>query len=97
MIALIFFQSDLETKLNYAFDAYDLDGNGYLDQAELNTVLSAMFDMLKADKKHLDTPALVALVTKDLDSSRDGRVSKNEFVTGLMAQPNLRALLNPFT
>jgi hypothetical protein len=56
-----------------------------------------MFDMLKADKKHLDTPALVAQVTKDLDSSRDGRVSKNEFVTGLMAQPNLRALLNPFT
>jgi hypothetical protein len=56
-----------------------------------------MFDMLKADKKHLNTPALVAQVTKDLDSSRDGRVSKNEFVTGLMAQPNLRALLNPFT
>ena len=87
----------MATKLKYAFDAYDLDGNGYLDQTELKTVLSAMFDMLGADKKSHNIPALVAQVTKDLDSSRDGRVSKNEFVTGLMAQPNLRALLNPFT
>ena len=55
-----------------------------------------MFDMLGADKKSHNIPALVAQVTKDLDSSHDGKVSKDEFVNGLMAQPNLRALFNPF-
>jgi Ca2+-binding EF-hand superfamily protein len=73
-----------------------LDGNGYLDSNELKIVLTGMLDMLGADKKSHNVPALVAQITKDLDSSHDGKVSKDEFVKGLMAQPALRALMNPF-
>jgi len=55
-----------------------------------------MLDMLGADKKSHNVSALVSQITKDLDSSHDGKVSKDEFVKGLMANPSLRALMNPF-
>ena len=55
-----------------------------------------MLDMLGADKKSHNVQALVAQITKDLDSSHDGKVSKDEFVKGLLANPALRALMNPF-
>ena len=50
-----------------------------------------MLDMLGADKKAHNVSALVAQITRDLDSSHDGKVSKDEFVKGLMANPALRA------
>ena len=67
-----------------------------MDSNELKIVLTGMLDMLGADKKSHNVPALVSQITKDLDSSHDGKVSKDEFVKGLMANPSLRALMNPF-
>jgi len=55
-----------------------------------------MLDMLGADKKSHNIPALVSQITGELDSSHDGKVNKTEFVKGLMANPSLRALMNPF-
>ena len=82
--------------MNFAFDVYDLDRNGYLDQIELKTVIYGMLDMLGADRKAHNPQALAAQVMKDLDQSHDGKVSKDEFVKGLLANPSLRALLSPF-
>jgi hypothetical protein len=53
-----------------------------------------MLNMLGTDKKLV--PGLVMLAMKELDTSRDGKVSKDEFVKGLLAQPSLRAIMNPF-
>lgn len=73
---IISFIRDPAKKLSYAFDAYDLDGNGTLDQNELKTVLVAMLDMLGADKKSHNVNALANECMKDLDKSHDGKVSK---------------------
>ena len=85
---------DLKQRLNYAFELYDLDENGYIDENELKIVLEGMLNMLGTDKKLV--PGLVILAMKELDTSRDGKVSKEEFVKGLLAQPSLRAIMNPF-
>jgi hypothetical protein len=56
-----------------------------------------MLDMFGASKDPQNLKGLVAQVTKDLDSSHDGKISKDEFIKGLMSQPSLRSLLNPFS
>ena len=96
MKQFIYIKRDLKTKLEYAFETYDLDGNGYLDQNEIQTVLVGMLDMLGASKNTHNLNALASQIMKDLDSSQDGRVSKEEFVQKLLTQPSLRSLLNPF-
>jgi Ca2+-binding EF-hand superfamily protein len=89
-------RGDPVKKLEYAFSLYDTDGNGYLDRNELRTVLTAMLDLLGADKKNTNVPALVNEIVTDLDKSHDGRITKDEFVKGLAANYSLRALMSPF-
>lgn len=62
--------------MNFAFDVYDSDNNGYLDSNELKNVLYGMLDMLGADRKAHDSKALAAQIMKDIDSSHDGKISK---------------------
>jgi Ca2+-binding EF-hand superfamily protein len=70
-------KGDLKSKLVYAFELYDADNNGFLTPNEVQEVLSGMLDLLGADKK-TDVKALTEEVLKQLDSSRDGKVSKDE-------------------
>ena len=70
-------KGDLASKLNYAFELYDADNNGFLTSNEVQEVLAGMLDLLGADKK-TDVKALTDEVLKQLDSSRDGKVSKDE-------------------
>lgn len=39
-------RGDVRHKLEYVFDMYDLDNNGYLDRRELATVVHGMLDLL---------------------------------------------------
>ena len=86
-------KGDLATKLQYAFELYDADNNGYLTPNEVQEVLAGMLDLLGADKK-TDLKALTAEVMKQLDSSHDGKVSKDEFVKGLMANYSIRYMIS---
>jgi len=63
---------------------------------KLKTVLYGMLDMLGADRKKHNPQTLAAEVMKDLDKSHDGKVSKDEFIKGLLSNPSIRALMNPF-
>lgn len=47
------------------------------DNNELKTVLYGMLDMLGADKKAHNIPALAAQCMEELDTSHDGKVSKS--------------------
>ena len=75
---------------------YDSDGNGYLDRNEIREVINAMLDLLGADKNNNNPQQLADECIRELDSSRDGRISKDEFVNGLMRNYSLRALMSPF-
>lgn len=49
-----------------------------------------MLDLLGADRKHNDPKKLADECMKELDSSHDGKVSKEEFISGLMKNYSLR-------
>lgn len=104
MILFVLFQisysltsrGDLRKKLEYGFALYDSDNNGYLDREELREVIVGMLDLLGADKKANNSAQLAAECIKELDVSNDGKVSKDEFIEGLLRNYSLRALMSPF-
>jgi len=89
-------RGDQRQKLDYAFTVYDADHNGYLDQNELNAVLTGMLDLLGADKRNHNSRSLAQECARELDVSHDGRISKDEFINGLLKNYSLRALMSPF-
>ena len=90
------FAGDPKKKLEYAFELYDSDNSGFLDKQELSTGIYGMLDMLGADRKGHNSQELAKECMNKLDKSHDGKVSKEEFVSGLSADYSLRALLSPF-
>jgi len=89
-------KGDLNRKLEYAFDLYDADRNGYLDKNEVREVVIGMLDLLGADKKGQNSAHLADECIRQLDASRDGKVTKAEFINGLLKNYSLRALMSPF-
>lgn len=83
-------------KLEYAFDIYDADNDGYLTSTELKNGLTAMLDLIGADKSRYNMNELVSECINLLDTSKDGKVSKEEFIDGLLKNYRLRMLMSPF-
>lgn len=55
-----------------------------------------MLDLLGAEKKSYNIDKLVEECIKILDTNKDGKVSKEEFVNGLAKNYSLRVLMSPF-
>jgi len=89
-------RGDVAQKLDYAFHLYDTDGNGYLDSQEVKEVLVSMLDLLGAEKKSYNLTTLTQECMKDLDKSHDGKITKDEFIGGLLKNYSLRELMSPF-
>jgi Ca2+-binding EF-hand superfamily protein len=89
-------KGDIRSKLEYAFELYDADDSGTLDRTEIKTVLTGMLDLLGADKKGHNINSLTTECMKELDQEKDGLITKDEFVDGLLANYSLRALMSPF-
>ncbi|RNA31687.1 Neuronal calcium sensor 2 [Brachionus plicatilis] len=89
-------RGDLKQKLEYSFNVYDSDKNGYLDRDELKQVIFGMLNLLGADEKSNDANFLAQQCIRELDVSNDGKVSKEEFIKGLSKNYSMRVLLSPF-
>jgi Ca2+-binding EF-hand superfamily protein len=89
-------EGDPADKLAYAFEIYDSDNNGFLTPNEIKDGVTAMLDLLGADKKGYNINQLATECVNVLDSSKDGRVTKEEFINGLLKNYNLRVLMSPF-
>ena len=83
-------------KLEFAFELYDCDNSGSLDREELNNVIYGMLDMLGADRRGQNSQQLAEECMEQLDNSGDGLISREEFISGLLKNYSLRALMSPF-
>ncbi|CAF2719028.1 unnamed protein product [Rotaria sp. Silwood2] len=90
-------RGDLRSRLDYAFECYDLDSNGYITEDEIEPVLRGMYALLGITHVEDYPPETVAkdLMTK-LDITKDGRVTKDEFIHFLMKEGMYRNTINPF-
>ncbi|KAL4235607.1 Guanylate cyclase activator 1A [Mactra antiquata] len=89
---------NLETKLQWAFKMYDIDGNGSISREEMSSMLKAIYRMVSTDmsnsKSDIKTiEELVSSFFKSFDENQDDAISQEEFVTGAKTMPIILHLL----
>ena len=67
---------DAQQKMQYAFDIYDIDGDGFISQDELQTILKMMVgtNLDKSQMSHI-----VEKTIMEADHDGDGKLSFTEF------------------
>lgn len=88
--------SDPHEKLNYAFNVYDKDNNKSIDENEIRLVLKSMLKLLSVDVEKINFEDCMKNIMSSLDKNHDTKISKAEFIEGILSDSYLFALLSPF-
>lgn len=86
-------KGDIKEKLAWLFDVYDYDNSNYITSWELVKMLKLLFN-IKGIKE--DPYKKAVAIMNALDRSKDGKVSKPEFIAGCTKDTQLRSLFSPF-
>lgn len=90
-------KGDLEARLSYAFDCYDADYSEYIERDEIEPVLMSMMRMLGfVHMRDFRIENMISDIMQIADVSKDGRISKAEFIQALTNDEFVRGMLNPF-
>ncbi|KAI3381783.1 hypothetical protein SNEBB_002036 [Seison nebaliae] len=84
-------------KLNWAFNMYDIDGNGQIDKNEMLKIILAIYDLVGEENRIADNApmARVDKIFEKMDTNHDGVLSKDEFIDGCLQDELLKRLLAP--
>jgi len=87
-------RGDPSEKLEFAFQMYDLDGNGFIGKEELTQIMEAFFKMsgplVTFTGKKYDSPqALVDDFFDAMDANGDGKISLQEYKEGAIKNPDI--------
>lgn len=85
-------RGQVQEKLDWAFNLYDIDRNGYISREECLEIISAIHCMM--DVKSESPASMTDKIFAQLDKDKDGRVSKEEFIEGSSANPSIISILS---
>jgi len=74
-----------------------LDNNKILDEFELKTGLKRMFKLLGVNENSVNINKCLENVMVALDSNKDSKISRNEFIDGVLSDNFLYTLFSPFS
>ena len=87
-------------KLKYAFKLYDVDGNGIIDQGEMNRIVLSIYELMGEDNLSNDISEpkyspeeRTRIIFSQMDANGDGYLTEDEFVQGCEKDNELSKLL----
>lgn len=69
-------QGNIREKLEFAFDLFDVDKSGSLEEKELKSVIEAMFELTDSNVNKEASDDITEQCFKIMDVNGDGAVSK---------------------
>ncbi|CAF0944752.1 unnamed protein product [Didymodactylos carnosus] len=87
----------IEEKLDYTFQLYDLDKDGYIDQEEIDTMAKYVLRMLGGDGNEHESIELLKHFISSCHCNDRGLITKDNFIRALSTNVLLSQLLSPFT
>ncbi|KAH3757104.1 calcium-binding protein [Pelomyxa schiedti] len=83
-----------DEKLEFAFQMYDLDGNGFISQDEMTKILQSFYKLVGPlvtfSGRKYDSPAqLVQEFFDQMDANHDGQISLEEYKEGALKNPDI--------
>ncbi|KAH8858825.1 Neuronal calcium sensor 2 [Schistosoma japonicum] len=84
-----------EEKLEWAYQMYDIDGNGTIERTEMVEIIRAIYSMLGTDNTAVDISpeARAEEIFEKMDENGDGVLTREEFMKGCMEDSQLKAML----
>ncbi|KAJ5074554.1 calcium binding protein [Anaeramoeba ignava] len=89
-----------DEKLEFLFNIYDLDGNGFIERDEIHQIFKSLHNISIQDNELNDEKALISYVDQafdEADQDKDGALSLDEFKSKAKSDPKFLKSLNPFT
>lgn len=90
-----------EQKLEWAFQMYDVNGDGTIEPSEMAEIIGAIYNMVGPSLAHQDPSDTPEKRTREIfakmDENNDGVLSKDEFIKGCLADEFLCQMLTADT
>jgi len=86
-----------EQKLEWAFQMYDVNGDGTIEPSEMQEIIGAIYNMVGPSLAYIDPTDTPEKRTKEIfakmDENHDGVLTKDEFIKGCMSDEFLCQML----
>eukprot|EP00794_Sanderia_malayensis_P010755 gene10755-11905_t len=81
----------IDEKLRWAFNVYDIDGDGFISSYEMKTIMRSIAKMNSEDRSQ--NASEVHELFEAMDTNNDGKLSMGEFIAGAKKDPILITIM----